>query len=320
MVLLLTSDGDYSCDKIIEWLEFYKHPYLRINTLDLLKQSLHICFKENRLCIELDGIEITSEKFKAVIFRKFGMWDGCYEHKRISSLVCSNNVKYINLELQRIVDLFITQLKGSYWITNPYVVCPNKVRILQIANECGLHIPDTNIINRKDYLKNEKDIIVKSVFDSTIVNHSERVKCMMYTTSLSNLDLNYLPNKFMPSLIQKKIEKDFEIRVFFLENKCYSMAIFSQMDQQTKIDYRCYNREHPNRFLPYRLPATIEKQICKFMKKINLNCGSIDLILSKNGIYYFLEINPVGQYGMVSESCNYHLDNVIAKTLIQHDN
>jgi len=33
----------------------------------------------------------------------------------------------------------------------------------------------------------------------------------------------------------------------------------------------------------------------------------LDLIYSKENEYAFLEINPVGQFGMVSYLCNYHL-------------
>ena len=50
--------------------------------------------------------------------------------------------------------------------------------------------------------------------------------------------------------------------------------------------------------------------------ELNLNCGSVDMIVDKNGEYVFLEINPVGQYGMVNEPCNYNLDHLIANYLI----
>ena len=51
------------------------------------------------------------------------------------------------------------------------------------------------------------------------------------------------------------------------------------------------------------------------MSKLNLNCGSLDLVLDNNGIYYYLEVNPVGQFGMVSFPCNYYLEKKIAEFL-----
>jgi D-alanine-D-alanine ligase-like ATP-grasp enzyme len=53
------------------------------------------------------------------------------------------------------------------------------------------------------------------------------------------------------------------------------------------------------------------------MRLTNLDCGSIDLIYSTDEKYYFLEVNPVGQFGMVSYPCNYQLEKKIAIELIK---
>ncbi len=54
------------------------------------------------------------------------------------------------------------------------------------------------------------------------------------------------------------------------------------------------------------------------MKKLNLDTGSIDLIKDLSGNYYFLEVNPQGQFGGMKE---YGLDieKNIAEYLIQND-
>ena len=136
------------------------------------------------------------------------------------------------------------------------------------------------------------------------------------TELLSKNRKKYIPDTFPPSFFQKCIEKEYEIRTFFIENDYYSMAIFSQNDEQTKIDFRNYNESKPNKFIPYILPEDIKSKLIELMKCINLNCGSIDLIVGKDGNYYFLEVNPVGQYDMVSVPCNYNLHKKIAEYLI----
>ena len=99
------------------------------------------------------------------------------------------------------------------------------------------------------------------------------------------------------------------------------MAIFSQKDNKTQEDFRNYNRTKPNRFVPYVLPDNICKSIIKLMKKMNLKTGSIDLIKSANdNKYYFLEINPSGQFGMVSKPCNYYLEKKMAEYLVHLNN
>jgi glutathione synthase/RimK-type ligase-like ATP-grasp enzyme len=96
------------------------------------------------------------------------------------------------------------------------------------------------------------------------------------------------------------------------------MAILSQADEQTKIDFRRYNEKKPNRFVPFKLPAEIDQKIRLLFKKIGLNTGSVDMIVDQQDNYYFLEINPVGQFGMVSQPCNYFLEKQVALHLIQY--
>ncbi|KAF2516652.1 ATP-grasp domain-containing protein [Flavobacterium foetidum] len=99
------------------------------------------------------------------------------------------------------------------------------------------------------------------------------------------------------------------------------MAIFSQSNPQTRLDFRAYDWDNPNRFIPYQLPEHIEAKIEMLMKNLNLNTGSIDLIKSStNGDYYFLEVNPSGQFGMTAFPCNFPLHKIVAENLILLNN
>jgi glutathione synthase/RimK-type ligase-like ATP-grasp enzyme len=125
-----------------------------------------------------------------------------------------------------------------------------------------------------------------------------------------------LPLNFHPTLFQEYIEKVFEIRSFYLNGLFYSSAIMSQNDRQTQIDFRNYNHTKPNRTPPYKLPNELENKLQKLMFDLNLNSGSIDLLVDKYGNYVFLEVNPIGQFAQVSKPCNYYLEEMIANSLI----
>ena len=141
---------------------------------------------------------------------------------------------------------------------------------------------------------------------------------MLYTTEILKKNVaNFHKNRFFPSLIQEYVEKLFELRIFFLNDNFYSMAIFSQLDDQTKIDFRKYNRAIPARRVPFNLPNEIKDKIIKLMRTLNLNCGSLDFIVDLDGNFYFLEVNPVGQFGMVSSPCNFFLEKEIVNYLNQ---
>ena len=97
------------------------------------------------------------------------------------------------------------------------------------------------------------------------------------------------------------------------------MAIFSQKDNQTEIDFRRYNLKKPNRTVPYQIPLSLEKKIIKLMTMLEFNTGSLDFIVDKEDNYYFLEINPSGQFGMVSLPCNYYLEKQMAIELMNYE-
>jgi glutathione synthase/RimK-type ligase-like ATP-grasp enzyme len=94
------------------------------------------------------------------------------------------------------------------------------------------------------------------------------------------------------------------------------MAIFSQLDMQTSIDFRNYNLTKPNRTVPFKLPAHVESKLIQLMSILGQKTGSIDIIVTDEKEFVFLEVNPVGQYGMVSYPCNYELNMKMAEYLV----
>jgi ATP-GRASP peptide maturase of grasp-with-spasm system len=212
----------------------------------------------------------------------------------------------------------LLNLREKRWLTNPFKINLNKPYVLQTAKNYGLEIPKTYIVNSASDLLKDVSLICKSILDPMIAKY-ENNDCMMYTSQISDADFQNLPARFLPSYIQEKIEKKYEVRIFYLNGRCYSMSIFSQKDIQTETDFRNYNWEKPNRFVPYQLPKEEGIKIKKLMQHLGLNCGSIDLIKAINDKYYFLEINPTGQFGMVDFPCNYGLHKKVAETLIEMD-
>jgi hypothetical protein len=49
--------------------------------------------------------------------------------------------------------------------------------------------------------------------------------------------------------MKERIDKWIEIRIFFINDKFYSMAIFSQQNSKTKEDFRDYDFNKMNRMV-----------------------------------------------------------------------
>lgn len=270
------------------------------------------------------GVDQTIDisKVSAVWFRRWS--DRNFITKFISPENSNTTIPYqflenINLDYHVLRNYIIYKLSKKPFISNPLRLSQvNKLIGLTEAKKIGLQVPETILCNNKEHLREflfkKRKIITKDIENSAFVKVGN-YHYSNFTNVIDDNNINEVPNSFSISAFQEHIEKSYELRIFYFFGKVYSMAIFSQNDPKTTVDFRRYNMSKPNRTTPYNLPAEIEIKIINLMKRLKLETGSIDLIRTTIGNYVFLEVNPVGQFMMVSRPCNYRLEQKIAKKL-----
>ena len=64
----------------------------------------------------------------------------------------------------------------------------------------------------------------------------------------------------------------------------------------------------------FELPKTIHDFCINYTKTLNLNFGAIDLVFHDNE-YYFIEINPTGEWSWLQKNTGYKFDKLIVKSL-----
>ena len=325
MILIISTGEDLSTDFVLEWLYRLGGNFCRVNFFELLlpdsrSNNIFYSLNENRLRINSKTIDLDS--VNAVWLRKLGTYKKSSYYKSSVGLVRFDLLAKNSTEFGAFVMSVLKNInQEAYWITNLKHVGQSKWQVLKKAREVGLKVPETYFINQKFDLEKirQKEAIINKTIQEPYFIDKGRHYFSMYTTDICNEDVKNLPERFMLSCVQTKIEKEYEVRSFFLDSDFFSMAIFSQNDPKTRLDFRNYNTVKPNRVVPYKLPDHIEEKLKTLMRSIDLNCGSIDLIRDKNGEYVFLEVNPNGQYGMVDHPCNYNLNKLIAEKLIYED-
>lgn len=330
MIILFSSIYDFSSNEVIDWLNYYKVKWYRINgeSLDELNNKYSISIIERQILCNNQELNFCSPVSlwyrRSHSLKKYR--DEILNNRLLNNKASINLYNHLKNEVFRVYSYFMNSF-GDNWLDHPKIVseCSNKLYILTKAVEMGLNIPNTLITNSRQEalnftLKHEK-VITKPVTEVEIFSIDNYVY-MTYTQIINEETINNSTDTndlIFPSLLQQYVEKELEIRIFYFFGQFYSMAIFSQLDKQTQIDFRNYNYTNWNRMVPYQLTRETEMKIIAFMDGINLNNGSIDMIKDKNGIFYFLEVNPIGQFGMVSYPCNYFLEDVIAKKLIENE-
>ena len=229
----------------------------------------------------------------------------------------------LKFEINNILDYFVSLLpKNAEIIGSTSRSNTNKLIELYNAKLVGLNVPTTFITSRKkdveQCLRSGQKLISKSAYNALGIGYNHQ-HYTMFTSEIIQSDINMLPDVFFPSLVQEKLEKDYEVRIFYFLGQFFCMAIISQDNPQTKIDFRKYDIKKPNRFVPCEIDSVTKTKIKEFMNNMNLNIGSLDFVKTISGELFFLEVNYMGQFGMVDFPCNYGIHKFIAETLINRD-
>lgn len=305
-VLIISDEFDVSTQNVIQWLYFFGFQVDRFSFLEFVNKFPVVISLQNNLY--------------SVFENYVGVW---YRRDNdITKFVDAFN-KNNALELQKLMISQLRYLKNKIysqknhpnWISSYSNIQLNKFDILDVANDCGFNIPLSVITNSKQEViktfAGSDYIIIKSVVDNSMIIDNNKV-FSQFAKKITESDLEKLPDFFFPTYFQDFINKEFDLRVFYFFGEIYSMCIFHGND-----DFKQNYHEH--RYVPYKLPKNIEISLIKLMNKLSLNTASIDIVMDINSNYFFLEVNPVGQFSMVSGPCNFYLERKIALKLIGYE-
>jgi glutathione synthase/RimK-type ligase-like ATP-grasp enzyme len=101
-------------------------------------------------------------------------------------------------------------------------------------------------------------------------------------------------------IFQAYVPKRFELRVTVIGNQVFAAEIHSQLTNHTRYDWRRYDLSRTPH-LRHELPPEIQDKCVRLVEQLELSYGAIDMVLTPEGRYVFLEINPNGQYLWIEE-------------------
>lgn len=320
MILILSESTDQSTNYVIQWLIHFGKPFVRINAGDevtLVKASIH----NNQIELRVKNAKLLLNDISAYWYRRgdfsFSENDVSIQHNdKLEQYIG----KYLDREHFEIKSLLHHQLKKLPGIGAIHNNNLNKLITLQRVAAAGLKIPSSYILSTKEELQalfdSHEGLITKSIGD--IPNFlDDSIYGYGRTELITQNDIDELPEQFTPMFVQEEIPKAFELRVFFLNGKFYSGAIFSQQSEAAKVDFRNGAGAKGLRIVPYILPQEIRDRLKHLLLEMKLNACSVDMLVSERHEYFFLEINPVGQFGFISAPCNYNLEKEVAMAITQ---
>lgn len=174
----------------------------------------------------------------------------------------------------------------------------NRMKQLIVAKQLGFNIPSTLVTNnpekaRRFYYEHNGDIILK-------VLHHHDIELLdkvysIYSHRATNEDVkNFEDLSYAPSVLQERIHTCSEYRVIVVKDRVFSVQFGSDRELQCSDVHRI-----PLSRLSVK-PALLENehelQCVKLVKSLGLDYGAIDFVVDENAKFYFLEVNPTGDW------------------------
>jgi ATP-GRASP peptide maturase of grasp-with-spasm system len=314
-VVIFSENSDYSTSIVMKWIFFFGKDVARINRDD---PKLSVEWMNN------DAISLNTSFGNVNIYKSDICWfrrAGAFSIVFLKPDEKNTNIRSFEIQEQKSIHESIIYwiMNNCKYIANPFTSDVSKIDVLLKAQSIGINCPEWIITNNKrnliEFAENHKTIVTKTF--NTLHYTEGNTSFKNLTKLLTDKEITTMPDRFDSLFFQKYIEKKYELRAFFFKDKFFTMAIVSQNDDETVVDFRNYNQEKPNRRIPFKLPYEYEAKLKLLAQYLSLDTGSFDILVDNSDKYHFLEVNPVGQFGMTSIPCNYNIEKFIAENLIE---
>ncbi len=229
---------------------------------------------------------------------------------------------YAHSSIRRHILNLYGLFQGAYWLSDYYTLlrAEAKPRQLELAAQLGFNVPKTLFTSDSKaaarFIAEHGTVVAKSMA-STLPVVDGKVQ-YFYTTKISSKDHIDLGNlNTGPAIFQKAIDVAQGLRITVVGDQVFTAAVCDQShrDYPDIIDWRRAYTGGKTRFVAYDLPKKLQDQCVALTKAFDLSFGAIDIMLDTKGDYWFLEINPNGQWAFVEEDTDLPIGKAIARLL-----
>lgn len=222
-------------------------------------------------------------------------------------------------------SMFVQELWSSLdcaWLpSSPQLMRHAEQKLLQLklAGALAFELPPTLVTNSpadllEFYRQHGGRIISKQVCTAfhTTVGHT----MIRYTELVTPRDIAHARSiAYCPMIFQAYVPKRVELRITVVGRQVFAAEIHSQITHHTRYDWRRYDRGRTP-YRPHELPADVERRCVELVERLNLRYGAIDMVVTPDGRYVFLEINPNGQYLWIEHETGLPISDAICDLLM----
>lgn len=293
--ILLSDSYDFTTDYIAIELEKRGKNYLRIDRdflssdnflWDFKKKKVKLCKRDKLFSVHTDQIN--------------GVY--CRAPTYLRETFSRSNIPEEQLQKSQWMALFrnLMCMEDAVWINDPTSTfhAENKLIQLKVAEKICFDIPETFILNNASELPINDEYIIKSL-DTAIFSFGDQ-EGFVYTNKTSYSELLASNLSLAPIVIQNDLSPKIDLRVTVVGQDIYAVKILIGGDG-VNGDWRKLKDDVS--FVPVKLPVDVKEKCVKLVQSLNLLYGAIDLVLYEKK-YYFIEVNPTGEWAWLVDSAN----------------
>ncbi|MGB8346821.1 MAG: hypothetical protein WCD86_18175, partial [Ktedonobacteraceae bacterium] len=176
---------------------------------------------------------------------------------------------------------------------------------LHVARSCGFEIPPSLITNDPEaaisfFEQCNGEMIYKTLSGGMIMSDTGD-PLSIYTSQVTADHLQEgSPIHHTACLFQARVPKKIELRITVIGSQVFAAEIHSQHSESTAIDWR---RSYSDLLYEiHQLPEEIAEKCLLLVQRFGLVFGAIDMILTPDDRYIFLELNPNGQWAWIEHA------------------
>lgn len=312
-VLVVTRAWDTTADLVIRALDRFPVTVTRINTEDFpTRAAINFAAGDSGISALLDtgyGRTVSTTSVSSVYFRR-------PDPPRIDDTVTDPAWRtFAENESRSALSGFLRLIDHARWVNHPALIAEAEHKLLQLthARRAGLRIPKTTVTNNpqvaRAFTTMLRTTVVAKTLRSPLVTLTPAQ--FVYTRRLSKSDLEQLDAiALSPCILQEWIPKKFEVRVVVVGDSAYAVGINSgDLD-----DWRTRDARQLPHFR-HELPNDISTKCVNLVHGFGLLYGALDLIVTPSEEYVFLELNPNGEWGWLTETLGDTIQAALARQL-----
>ncbi len=296
-ILIISNKFDFGTDYICIELEKRQCNYLRINRDEFSNYDFLLDVRKMELQITIEQIHyrVSDQKLKSVYYRAPIYLRDIYRpgigmDEQLSRTQWMAFIRNLTI------------FENPEWVNHPSATFASENKLLQLkyADQIGLHTPDTYVTNSNHLSLNEKELYIVKSLDTAVLRVDNR-EAFVYSNIVSTNEIYNSPLNLAPLVIQNYIGTNsikIDVRVTVIGEEIFAVRILKD-GRGISGDWR---REKDDiEYLHFQLPDDIELKCRSLLKKLGLKFGAIDLI-ECDSEFFFLEINPTGEWAWLVES------------------